>query len=205
MTSFMNWPMKNGTTFDSLALDHHTFSWLCRRQQGAASVFGIEWAVPWDMGYVCPLCWTPQKSPFPSLSSCIGTEPRAALGATPCSEIVERGRRELGTSLGKAMRVDRDWIQRRRWQWCMGGRVRPGFRAKGGTATGSPQPAVQGGSRQIPGDGGCQMLIRGFKSKGHFSPLKHTSKAAEVPPCQNSLIVSTGVQTCHVRHKEVGV
>lgn len=70
---------------------------------------------------------------------------------------------------------------------------------------GSPQAAIQGGSRQIPGDWGCQMLIWNFKSKGHFSPLEHTSKGAEVPPCQNSLIVSAGVQTCHVKHKEGGV
>lgn len=45
-----------------------------------------------------------------------------------------------------------------------------------------------------------QMLFWGFNTKGHFPSLKHTSKGLEVAWCQNSLIVSTGVQTCHVWH-----
>lgn len=58
---------------------------------------------------------------------------------------------------------------------------------EGPASAASMEASVQGGSCQIPGDRGRQTLSWDFKSTGHFTPLKHTSKGGEVPHCPNQL------------------
>lgn len=59
-----------------------------------------------------------------------------------------------------------------------GRRTSPGCRDKAGLVHSSPArgASIQGRSRHIPGNQGCQMLRWDFKSMGYCSPLQHPSK-----------------------------
>lgn len=55
-----------------------------------------------------------------------------------------------------------DFSWTRKWQGCVGGRVRPGCEAKRKSVIGSPESSIQGGGSQTPGGWECQMLTWAF-------------------------------------------